>query len=248
VDDRIKASVSSCGFMGMCHDEEPIRWARYSGFVFMPELRPYIKKKVFPFDFHELLALIAPRPFMNISAENDLIFPGSAESSDRAYREVKEVYERIYGEDRFFTNLVHPFGHRFPTSVKTEAYDWLDSWLKGEGGGDDEDDGGKPDRHAQELAAPAGTTALLGVRAGVDGASRSAFSIFLDRRSRVTLAIYDVAGRKVRSLADGEFGPGEQEFAWDCKADDGTPVRPGVYFYRAESPGAVRSGKTLVLR
>ena len=254
VDERIKAAVSSCGFMGMCDDAEPIRWARTSGFVFMPELRPYIKKKVFPFDFHELLALVAPRPFMNISAKDDLIFPGSAESSERAYSVVEEVYERVYGKDRYLNNLVHPFGHRFPTSVKARAYHWLDSWLKGHGTGDDddagdgEDDGGKPDTHAQELAAGTGAVALPGVRAGADGASRSTFSLFMDRRSRVTLAIYDVAGRKVRSLADGEFGPGEQEFAWDCRADDGTPVHPGVYFYRAESPDAVRTGKTLVLR
>jgi len=58
VDDRIKAAVSSCGLLGMCDDPEPTRWARNSGFVFMPELRPYIKKKVFPFVFHELLELM----------------------------------------------------------------------------------------------------------------------------------------------------------------------------------------------
>ena len=256
VDDRVKASVSSCGFMGMCDDAEPIRWARTSGFVFMPELRPYIKKKVFPFDFHELLALVAPRPFLNISAENDLIFPGSAESSERAYAVVNEVYERIYGEERVFKNLTHPFGHRFPTPVKVRAYNWLDSWLIGHGGGgdhgedhgEDEEGGNDAGRYARERAAGPEETAVSGVRAGAVGAAASTFSVFLTGRSRVSLEIYDVTGRKVRSLVDGEFGPGEQEFAWDRRADDGTAVRPGVYFYRAESPGAVRTGKTLVLR
>jgi dienelactone hydrolase len=253
VDDRIRASISSCGFMGMCDDAEPIRWARTSWFVFMPELRPYINKKVFPFDFHELLALIAPRPFMNISGKNDLIFPGSVESSERAYAVVNEVYERIYGEDRFLKNLTHPFGHRFPTSVKVRAYKWLDSWLKGDGnGGDDEDDENGdgdvgPVEGAREPAARPGA-AVLGAGATAVGAPYSSFSVFLSGRSRVSVDLYDVTGRKIRSLADGEFGPGEQEFAWDCRADDGTLVPPGVYFYRAECPDVVHSGKTLVLR
>ncbi|MBN1503560.1 MAG: acetylxylan esterase [Candidatus Eisenbacteria bacterium] len=251
VDERIKASVSSCGFMGMCDDAEPVRWARDAGFVFMPELGPYIKKRVFPFDFHELLALVAPRPFMNISAENDAIFPGSAESSERACAEVEQVYERIYGEERVFKNLTHPFGHKFPTPVKVRAYNWLDSWLKGVGDGRRQREDGEGDwvgtnESAQETAPHTGAPEPSCVGAGP--VSHGAVRFSMSGRSRVTLVIYDVYGRKVRSLADGEFGPGELEFAWDCKADDGTAVRPGVYFYRAVSPDAIRTGKTLVLR
>lgn len=48
--------------------------------------------------------------------------------------------------------------------------------------------------------------------------------------SRVRLTLCDVAGRRVRELIDGTLPAGEQVFAWDGRANDGTRVRPGTYF------------------
>ena len=49
------------------------------------------------------------------------------------------------------------------------------------------------------------------------------------------LAIYDLQGRLVRALVDGERNAGAVGIMWDGRDDAGTPVSSGVYFARLES-------------
>ncbi len=51
---------------------------------------------------------------------------------------------------------------------------------------------------------------------------------------RVQLAIYDVRGRRVKVLADGELPPGVSDLAWDGRSETGTTATSGVYFARLE--------------
>ena len=51
------------------------------------------------------------------------------------------------------------------------------------------------------------------------------------------LAIYDLAGRRVRELFSGARSAGEQSIAWDLRDADGIAVRPGLYFARLEAAG-----------
>ena len=55
--------------------------------------------------------------------------------------------------------------------------------------------------------------------------------------SRVEVTLYDVAGRAVRELVRGTFGPGSHEVAWDGRDTQGHVVASGVYFYRMKAPG-----------
>lgn len=48
----------------------------------------------------------------------------------------------------------------------------------------------------------------------------------------VTLVLYDLAGRRVRTLVAGGIAPGRHRLAWDGRGDDGQSVRPGVYLAR----------------
>ena len=50
--------------------------------------------------------------------------------------------------------------------------------------------------------------------------------------TRATLAIYDLSGRRVRTLVDGARPAGVHEARWDGLADGGSRARAGVYFYR----------------
>jgi flagellar hook assembly protein FlgD len=50
---------------------------------------------------------------------------------------------------------------------------------------------------------------------------------------RVQVNIYDVAGRKIRTLADRFFPAGELELRWDGSDDAGNKVGRGVYFVRS---------------
>jgi hypothetical protein len=65
---------------------------------------------------------------------------------------------------------------------------------------------------------------------------------------RVTLAVYDITGRKVRSLVNGTLDAGWHQRVWDGTGDDGTHAGAGVYFSRLEGPGGVRSRKMIMLR
>jgi len=49
---------------------------------------------------------------------------------------------------------------------------------------------------------------------------------------RVQISLYDVAGRRVRTLADRVFPAGEHELQWDGTDDAGGHVARGVYFVR----------------
>jgi hypothetical protein len=70
----------------------------------------------------------------------------------------------------------------------------------------------------------------------------------LPARARVRLHVYDVGGRLVRTLVDGELQQGLQEIPWNGRDDRGVNVASGVYFYRLETPRAVVSRKMVLLR
>ena len=51
----------------------------------------------------------------------------------------------------------------------------------------------------------------------------------------MTACVYDVAGRKMRTLLDRAVGSGEHEVRWDGTDDRGRCVASGVYFIRVET-------------
>ncbi len=53
----------------------------------------------------------------------------------------------------------------------------------------------------------------------------------------VSLRIYDVSGRLVRTLVDEWKGVGRFDQLWDGTDNRGTTVTSGVYFYRMTAPG-----------
>jgi hypothetical protein len=57
-------------------------------------------------------------------------------------------------------------------------------------------------------------------------------SFNLQQSTNVTLAVYDILGRKVTTLADGYLAAGEYQYRWSGADDNNTQVSSGVYFYR----------------
>ncbi len=59
--------------------------------------------------------------------------------------------------------------------------------------------------------------------------------------ARVTLALYDLRGRRLRLLVDEDDAPGTAGVAWDGADDAGRPAPPGLYLVglRARAAGAV---------
>jgi hypothetical protein len=65
---------------------------------------------------------------------------------------------------------------------------------------------------------------------------------------RVTLGVYDVAGRMVRVLVDSPRSPGRYAETWDGLDERGAEVASGVYFIRLESAGRVTMQKAVLAK
>jgi len=71
----------------------------------------------------------------------------------------------------------------------------------------------------------------------------------LARDGRVRLAVYDVAGRMVRTLVDKELQAGpNHEVVWNGLDDAGQRVSTGVYFYRLDAGDDTMTKKMVVMK
>ena len=68
------------------------------------------------------------------------------------------------------------------------------------------------------------------------------------RESKVTIRVYDVSGRVVRTLLDGVVEPGCHEAVWNGTNDAGESVGSGIYFCTMEAPDFHDSRKMTLLK
>ena len=112
-DQRIKASVSSEGGIG----------TRFSNWDAPWYLGPSIKEPAFTHEHHELLALVAPRPFLLVggeSADGDRGWPFIAAA--------RGVYE-LYGKPARIGQFNHRQGHAVPPEALARIDEWLLTYL-----------------------------------------------------------------------------------------------------------------------
>jgi len=64
----------------------------------------------------------------------------------------------------------------------------------------------------------------------------------------VRLNIYDLAGRRIRTLVDGLLPAGPQEIVWDGTDSQNRTVPSGVYFYSLETTGFLSRQKFVLIR
>lgn len=70
----------------------------------------------------------------------------------------------------------------------------------------------------------------------------------LARAGRTQLAVYDLSGRRLRTLVDAELGSGMHEAVWDARDANGQAQSSGVYFYRLTNAGETITHKLTLLR
>lgn len=70
----------------------------------------------------------------------------------------------------------------------------------------------------------------------------------LPHAAHATIALYDVGGRRVRSVADRAFAAGRYTLVLDGRDDQGQPLKPGVYMARISSGGQSQSQRVFVLQ
>ncbi len=64
----------------------------------------------------------------------------------------------------------------------------------------------------------------------------------------VRLTVFDIAGRRVRSLADAVFPAGTHSLNWDGSDDGGRALASGMYWVLLETPGNRETRKLVLLR
>jgi len=60
----------------------------------------------------------------------------------------------------------------------------------------------------------------------------------------ISLRVYDVGGRLVKTLVDDRRDPGRYKVTWDGKDNEGREVLSGVYFYRLSAGNQGRLSET----
>ena len=133
-DERIKAVVSSCGFdsyLDYYAERQAAVWQPGQGWTqerYMPALANYAGRlKEIPFDFHEMIAALAPRAFLAIAPKGDANFKW--QSVDRVMAAARPVYQLHGVPER--VGVEHPNGeHDFPTEMREKAYQWLERFLQ----------------------------------------------------------------------------------------------------------------------
>jgi len=96
----------------------------------------------------------------------------------------------------------------------------------------------------------AGGALVTRLGAAVPNPARPETEIFwsLAAPGEIALSVYDVSGRRVRSVASGTFPAGAHSAPWDGRDDDGSPVATGVYLYSLEAPGYRESRRLTLIR
>jgi len=142
-DERIRAGASNCGFDTFRIDGNTWRWSRAT--ALLPRLGFYVSNPRInmdfyravpdseviqtPFDMHELLSLVAPRPLFLSTSDEDFVFPNAGWSARRALARVGPVYELLSSPEKL-SSYFFSGGHTFPAEASNNAYAWLERWLK----------------------------------------------------------------------------------------------------------------------
>ncbi|MEX2214628.1 MAG: alpha/beta fold hydrolase [Phycisphaeraceae bacterium] len=126
-DERVKVIVSSCGWTPF-HDYYGGKIAGWTSDRYMPRLREVYQLDAgkVPFDFYEVVAALAPRPFYSCSPTRDSNF--DVMGVKKAGAKAKQVYELFKAEEKLV--IEHPdSAHDFPPASREAAYKFIDEAL-----------------------------------------------------------------------------------------------------------------------
>ncbi len=125
----MKASACNCGASFFRHNPNVDAWSRDHWYVYFKHLRPGLMEgKLPPIDFHEIIALIAPRAFLDLSSLNDGV-PLTQRQRILMHLRVMDVYELVKAPQNF-AFYVHGRGHSVAHESRQLMYGWMDTHLK----------------------------------------------------------------------------------------------------------------------
>ncbi|MEE3371278.1 MAG: alpha/beta fold hydrolase [Planctomycetota bacterium] len=122
---RLQVIVSNCGFTRFHKDDVP----SWTGPRYMPRIATRFQNSAdrIPWDFPEIIATFAPRPFLAIAPQrdSDFDFTGVQDSVAAA----RPIYQ-LYGKPDHLKAHYPDTPHAFPPAARALAYAFLDQYLK----------------------------------------------------------------------------------------------------------------------
>jgi len=74
------------------------------------------------------------------------------------------------------------------------------------------------------------------------------FELVKGAREQVSLVIYNILGEAVRTLVQGNLGPGQYQYVWDAHNQRGHLVASGLYLYRLRVGDQVQTRRMVLLK
>jgi len=128
-DPRIRAAACNCSAAFFRHNPGVEHWARGRWYVYFKQIRPMLLAgELPPIDMHEIIALIAPRPFLDVSGLNDGD-PLTQRQRVLMNLKIMDVYE-LEQAPQNFAFYVHGQGHSIEYDARSLLYAWMDKHLK----------------------------------------------------------------------------------------------------------------------
>ena len=140
---RIRAGASNCGFDTFRIDGNTWRWSHATALI--PKLGFYVSSRYLnmdqyravpdsevietPFDMHEVLSLIAPRPLLISTSDEDFVFPNAGWSARQSLKRLEPVYALLDASQQLGSYFFKG-GHSLRPEAAQVMYAWLERWLK----------------------------------------------------------------------------------------------------------------------
>jgi hypothetical protein len=128
-DDRVKATACNCGSTFFRHFAGVESWARDHWYVYFKHIRPgLLAGELPPIDMHEIIALIAPRAYLDVSGLNDGD-PLTQRQRVLMLLKIADVYQLAASSENF-AFFVHGRGHSLSHESRELIFGFLETHLK----------------------------------------------------------------------------------------------------------------------
>ncbi len=128
-DQRVQAAAGNCSASFFRQNSKVEAWARDRWYIYFKHIRPgVLEGELPPIDFHEIMALAAPRAYLDLSGLNDGN-PLTQRQRILMLLKVMDVYE-LEQAPQNFAFFVHGRGHSVAHESRELMYGWMDTHLK----------------------------------------------------------------------------------------------------------------------
>jgi cephalosporin-C deacetylase-like acetyl esterase len=133
-DERVQAAIYSCGLFSLQDNPRRYEFSRDHWYVYIPKLRAIFDKQketdgLLPVEMYEFAALIAPRPFLNISGMTDTTY-GNNETLPAIGLQLNALWDLLRKPEQFaqfLPGMPHDVNHY----TRLLSLGWLENWLVG---------------------------------------------------------------------------------------------------------------------